>query len=301
MQRKFLSLVLFVFYCSFASAQELRLATYQYSTNKRIENLRPMAAYLQKNCGTAVVVKSYPSVDALIRAIRNSEVDIALINTLGFCLLECSGETYPMEPQLNMLPEEGSADNYKTVIVAGRDVPVNDLVTLKQNAGALSLVLVNKDSTSGNLIPRLAFRSAGIDQLERNSFASFSYGNSHKATLEAVIAGKADIGAMGKNEYDNYLQTTANAGAVKLIWTSQEIPLGPVLINKRMTTEMKNAVVSALMQLHAKDAAAWQALKAGWSESKNGARFMPANRETYATFLSDCELFKELMLVDNSK
>src|SRR5690554_2715822 len=81
-------------------SQKLRIATYQYATNTRVANIQPFAGYLNEEHDMGAVVKSYPSVQELIEGIQNGEVDVALINSFGFMLLESSRIKYPMLPVL---------------------------------------------------------------------------------------------------------------------------------------------------------------------------------------------------------
>ena len=67
--------------------QPLKLATYTYATNNRISNLEPLSRELEKVLERPVHIKSYPNALSFIDGIRLGEVDIALINTLGYLLL----------------------------------------------------------------------------------------------------------------------------------------------------------------------------------------------------------------------
>ena len=95
-----------------AEAQSLRIATYQYADNNRIANIQPFADQLKRRYAIDATIKSYPTVHAFIEAIRKDEVDIALINTFGYFLLQASGRDYPMQPLLALEVNDTAKDNY---------------------------------------------------------------------------------------------------------------------------------------------------------------------------------------------
>jgi len=274
---------LFFLFCFFtAKAQPLVLATYQYADNDRIANIRPLADHIARQTGKTVEVKSFPSVHAFIEGIQNSEVDIALINTFGYLLLEASSKKSPMQACAALKVREGAQDNYKTAIVASQRVKIDTLAELRSVAKRCRLMLVSPGSTSGNLVPRLVLSSVGIKNPEK-AFRTLSYGNNHKATLDSLVQGKADIAAFGSSEYSNLVRT-GNAQKIKLLWISPEIPLGPVLIHDRIDPELRESITGLLLRLDQTDSDALEAVKRGWSEAKHAERYIAIDSTWYDPF-----------------
>ncbi len=279
--KKNILLVLAMLALTVMHAQVIRLATYQYADNDRIKNIQPFANHLKAKYQYKTSVKSYPTVHALIEAVQNNEADIAFINSFGYLLLEASGKPYPMHPVAALEVRNDAKDNYKTAIIVAAGVQLENISGLKPKAKDLRLALVNKGSTSGNLVPRLAFSAAGIKDPEQ-SFATFEYTKTHAAAIEAVLNGKADIAAMGNNEYDKYMaMDSTNKQKLKLLWLSPEIPLGPVLFNNRFGSAVGAELQNALLELHLHDTAALDAIKAGWSEAKQTTQFIPISKSHY--------------------
>ncbi|MDB5190836.1 MAG: hypothetical protein JWQ96_399 [Segetibacter sp.] len=107
-----------------------------------IKSLEPFAAHLHKIYGYDVTIKSYPNVHAFIKAIQKNEVDIALINTFGYRLLEASGKNYPMHPVAILQSRPDIKDGYRTAIIAGNQVTATKLSDIKGMASKLRLTLV---------------------------------------------------------------------------------------------------------------------------------------------------------------
>src|SRR5690606_16698637 len=97
----------------------IRLATYTYATNNRIANMKLLVEDLELRLQRKVEIKSYPNVASFITAIKSNEVDIALINTLGYLILALDNQH--MLPVVNMHIKNEAVDNYKTVLLTNND------------------------------------------------------------------------------------------------------------------------------------------------------------------------------------
>lgn len=266
-----------------AFTQNLVLATYQYADNNRLANIQPLADYLTKALNQKIEVKSYPSVHQFIEGIQANEVDIALINTFGFLLLDVSSKPYLMKPYAVLKVKEGTQDNYKTAIIARPGLPIDSISEINKVAAGSKLALVNAGSTSGNLVPRLILNSGGITEPEKQ-FQSFFYGGNHKTTTDALLEGKADVAAVGSTEFFSAMADPAKAARIKLLWLSPEIPLGPVLLHNRLDDALKARITSLLLNLHQTNPAALESVKNGWSEAKQAEKYIGMDAGYYAPF-----------------
>lgn len=272
------------FFFGSAAAQPLRIATYQYADNNRIANIQPFADELRSKYSIDAEVKSYPTVHAFIEAIRRNEVDIALINTFGYFLLQASGKAYPMQPLLALEVSETAKDNYKTAFLGNPSSAIHDLEDIKKAAGGTRLALVAKGSTSGNLVPRLALSYAGLPDAE-SAFKEVRYAGTHATAIDAILENKADLATMGLTEYQRYLaKDSLNENRLRLVWTSPEIPLGPVLFNKKLPADLQNKIQKAFTELHLQNPAVLASIKAGWSEAKQATRYIAITDAFYDPF-----------------
>jgi phosphate/phosphite/phosphonate ABC transporter binding protein len=268
-----------------AFSQKLVLATYQYADNNRIANIQPLADYLSVKLEQKVETKSYPTVHLFIEAIQNDEVDIALINTFGYLLLDASSKSYAMKPYAVLQVKQGTQDNYKTAIMAGRDFPVDTISKIGTVASRSRLGLVAVGSTSGNLVPRLRLSSAGIPEPEK-TFASVAYIGNHKTTTDALLEGRIDVAAVGSTEYFSAMADPTKAQKLKLLWLSPEIPLGPVLMHNRLDRAITQKIKDLLLNLHTENPVALESVKAGWSEAKQAEKYIPMDASYYNPFKS---------------
>lgn len=261
--------------------QPVRLATYTYSTNNRIENMRLLSEELAQQLQREVEMTSYPDVESFIAAIKANEVDIALLNTLGYLVL--ANDNRHMLPVANMHIRKDAADNYKTVLLTLSD-SISTYDVLQNKAGKLSMMFVSEGSTSGNLVPRLFLSSINIPSPEAQ-FREVKYGGNHTSTFEKLLQGETDLCAIGSNEYFEQLAAdTTLKNKVKLVWISEEIPLGPVLVNHAFSAEEKEQITATLLNLHTHKPEAFETVKAGWSEAQQADKFQLISDEYYNSF-----------------
>lgn len=267
-----------------ATSQSVRLATYRYGNDSRLKSLQPYAAHLEKKYGYKTVLKSYPTLTAFIKAIQRNEVDIAFISTSGYLALETSGKEYPMHPVCILQAKQDFRDGYKTAIIAGPQVSATKLSDLKAQAPKLRLTFVNTGSTSGNLVPRMALSNAGIASPEK-VFKSVLYSEIHDAAVEAVLTKMADVAAVGYSQYERYVQMdVSNKNKMRLLWLSPEIPYGPIMFNNRFGSAVGGELLNSFLELHNENRAAFEAMKSGWSETRDATRFIPINKNYYSNF-----------------
>lgn len=254
---------------TFAQAS-LQVATYQYATNNRLANIKPLADHLAISCGCTTTVKSYESVNAMLTGMQANESDLVLMNTFGYLLLDPTQKNYKTLTALQLA--QGKPSTYQSAIVVRKSLGINTLEEVKERAADLHLLLVNPGSTSGNLVPRLGFASVGIDNADL-VFKSVTYSKNHAKTLQEIIDGHYDIGAFGSEEYAKALAKDSSIREkVNIIWTSSDIPLGPVMIKTSLDKKMQQCIKKELLALHLNNKAALESVKAGWTEA------IPANR-----------------------
>jgi len=259
----------------------LRLATYTYSKNNRIDNLKPFSKDLEMLLNRPIHIKSYPDVASFIEGIKSDEVDIGLINTLGYLLLSLDNKE--MQPIATLKVRKGAVDNYKTVLLSNNN-SITDLNSLKNKVNNLSMMFVSEGSTSGNLVPRLMLSSIGIKSPE-GQFKEVKYGGNHTSTFTKLIEGKSDICTIGSNEYFKQIQKDSTLlKSTRLIWISEEIPLGPVLVNNKLSKSDIKEISDLFLNLHENNPNALQSIKEGWSEAKQAEKFYPITDSYYNNF-----------------
>ncbi len=245
-----------------SNSKPLVIATYQYADNPRIKNIEPFANHFGEAAGVKTVVKSYPTVHALLEAMRKNEVDVAFINTFGY-LLSCEvTQHYEVSATLH-LPASAAAV-YRSVIVSPKENHTTTLERAVERAGDNYLVLVSPGSTSGNLVPRLKLASMLPDDAEK-LFVEVQYANTHDGALKLALEEKFVIASCGSDEY---YKLGADTAKFDLLWKSEPIQLGPVVVRKELPENIKITLQNALLELREQNPEALEAIKSGWTEAR---------------------------------
>lgn len=240
------------------------VATYAYPERDRIAAIQPLADYLAKRGRHPVQVKLLPSPTALVQAMREGRVDVAVPNLHGY--LQARRDL----PQVTTLPVPQvpalQADRYRAVLVTRG---VASFAEVKKQSGQLRLALVGRDSASGGFVPAQYLRGEGLDPAK--AFASLIYAGSHAAALQALVEGRADVAALAGDVYD-----ASRPDNVHEVWRSDPIPPGPLLCRASADVPCQ-AIAAWLLEAHREEPAVMAALRVGWPEFGDAMVFVPAD------------------------
>ncbi|MFD2203232.1 phosphate/phosphite/phosphonate ABC transporter substrate-binding protein [Shivajiella indica] len=278
----FLTMFYFLIFIGLAFSKEqekLILGTYTYQTNDRLENLRPFSKLAEENFDGQynVETKSFSSVEELITAMIQNEVDIVFISTAGFLKYIEEGNAYDIAAALVF--DDEKASSYRSVIAASRKSGIKDWEFIRNNSQNLRLSLVSENSTSGYLYPLQQLAKQGLIPIEEK-FREVEFSKSHKNSLESILTGDSDLAAFGSNDLDDSTQDL-----IQIIWMSDAIPLGPVLVNKNLDPMIALKVEQLLKGIHLQHPQILESIKSGWVEAQNASRFEKVTMEYYLNFL----------------
>lgn len=264
---------------SLSNKQTLVIATYQYGDNPRIQNIQPFATHFSSVMEVQTEVKSYPTVHQLLQAMNKGEVDIAFINTFGYLMLREQTQSYEISAALH-LPSE-AASVYRSVIVTNRKNKIQSLEMAVKQSGDLMLAFVSPGSTSGNLVPRLKLASL-LDVEPEMVFLEVQYAERHNLALRVALENDYALAAFGSEEY---YKLGVDTTLLTKLWESPPIQLGPVMVKKELSENIKNALQQTLLDLHQQNTSALESIKAGWTEAQPADKFVLIDEAYYESLL----------------
>ena len=190
----------------------------------------PLMKYLERKTGLKFKLHFTSKNSSSVADIGSGKTQFALMGAMGFLKAQMKFNAKILVRGIN---KDGES-KYRSFFVTRIDSPINNLNTSSR------LAFGNRDSTQGNLIPRIEFKKSAIS-LE--SFSSFGYTESHQKCAEAVISRKYDICAM----QDQLAEELSKQRLVKIIYRSSWYPSSGVIasssVKKDILTKVKNALL----------------------------------------------------------
>lgn len=278
------------------TSDSLTLATYTYSTNTRLQHLAPLAAHLSQKLGVPLRVKSFPDPPSLARGIESGEVDIAVMNTFGYLLLDANRtqSKHTGIPIATFRIPKGQSSNYRTIIVARsailsynikfentKSMEAMKWKEIREKASGLRMVFVSPGSTTGNLVPRLYLASRGLTNAEKQ-FQSVVYAGTHAEALKMLVDGKADIVALATEEYDKFLAKSPDSALIfEPLWLSNDIKLGPIVVRSTLPKHIREEISKRIIGAERTAPEAFTAVRDGWTEAKKADAWVNITNRFY--------------------
>jgi len=220
-------------------------------TNKRYDDL---LAHLSQKIGVPVKMKNFKDYASLIESQRAGEVHIASYGSSSFARAITTG----VKTSAFATPVNNGGKGYYSVFYVKASSPYQRLEDLKGK----SIALVDPNSTSGNMVPRLEMNKMGI--LPEEFFSHVTYSGSHEKAVIALSQGAVDVATNAwVSDTSSNLVRLNKAGVVnkddfRIIFKSDLIPNGPFAYLDSLPAELKAKISNAFIAAQVEDKAAFE-------------------------------------------
>ncbi len=222
------------------------------STTSIQDATKPFSDALSKQICKPVNLFVGTNYTSIITAMVSKKADIASFGPLSYVLAADRGNA---EAVLRALAPVNKADHYYSYIITTPKTGIKTLADLKGK----SFSFTDPASTSGNLVPRYTLKQNGLDA---DKDVKGTYVGSHDLSLNAVLSGKVQAGAVASDTFDKLLQEGKfKQNDVTIVAKSFAIPEGPIAVRKDMSQADKDAIQAAFLAIT--DPAALKALSSG--------------------------------------
>ncbi len=217
----------------------------------RLRNNECFRDAMEERLGVPVEMFPAPDYAGVIQGLVAGQLDYASLGASGYAAIHLQ-DPEAVEPIFVSAEADGSL-GYIAAMYVRSD---SDIHALEDMEG-YSLAYADPNSTSGYLIPRAELRAADIDDAE--FFSRTGFGGGHEQAVIAVLEGQYDAGVTwvsGQGDpadgytrgnlrrmIDNGLLDMAD---LRVIWESNLIPNGPVVVRKSMPDEAREIIVDYL-------------------------------------------------------
>jgi len=220
-------------------------------TEETIQELtlyKPVVDYLSQQTGKQVEFYMPTSYASVIEAMLGGWVDIGVHGPYSYILaneqdpsLEVFA-TYAKKP--GHLQEEGPG--YKGALIALKSSGIDSIEKLKGK----TLGLTDPASTSGNLLPRVAFTKE-IDMSLEDYFSKVVYTGGHDLSTIAVHEGKVDAAFVATHRFDNVVDRgIVTMEEFNVLWSSPAIPQDPFVYRGKLCDDLKAKIRETFLSIH---------------------------------------------------
>jgi phosphonate transport system substrate-binding protein len=191
-----------------------------------------------------------------------------------------------IEPIATLQQDDGTV-GYRSVLVVRADSPYRTLADLRGR----SLMFTERLSASGFLIPYYELTKQGY-RPER-FFGRFGFSGSHAQAVTAVLDGQADAGvtwSSGVGDHANgysegHLRRMVERGLVdmddvRILWTSELIPSGPLVVRKDLPEEAKDIYRELVLDFADRDPTCFEKIMGNYAVD-----FAPITHDQYETLI----------------
>jgi phosphonate transport system substrate-binding protein len=242
-----------------------------------VESYAPLLRYLEEKLNRPVELiqrRTYMEINDLI---AHGQVDMAFVCTSAYIQ---GHDTFGME--LLVAPQVNGKTTYNSLLIVPANSPARSMADLRGKVFAFT----DPISLSGRVYPTYLVQQLGSTPEEFFSRTFYTY--SHDEAIRAVASGLADGAAVDSLVYAFMLERDpALREKLKVIHTSPDFGIPPVVVNPAIRPQIKHELKSILLEM-ANDAAAQEVLKSIGVE-----RFVPISDEIYQ---SARELMRTLLL-----
>jgi len=208
---------------------------------------KPVTDRMEKLTGKKIQFYMPTSYASVVEGLLSKFVDVAVLGPYSYVIANSKDKsievfaTYAKRP--GHMQEEGPG--YRGVLISKRGSKFTSIDSLKGS----TLGLTDPGSTSGNLMPRVAFTKVIGKDLEK-FFGRVVYTGSHELSSVAVVEGKVDAAFVATHRFDNVVNKgEASLDGVNILWKSDPIPQDPFVYRNKLCENIKAKIRETFLDL----------------------------------------------------
>lgn len=242
-------------------------------TAAELQLYQPLIRHLSAVTGKDIDFYSPTSYASVMEAIASGWVDIAVLGPASYTLAKAQNDdmvvfaTYSRHA--GHMQEEGPG--YRANLISRAD---SGIETIKDSRDA-TLGLVDPASTSGHLLPMVAFAGETGEDLE-DFYGRIVYTGGHDLSALAVLEGRVDVAFVATHRFDNVVERgDITLDDVNILWRSAVVPQDPFVFRTTLCEDLRESIAEAFLTAHE------IAEVAPYFEAINSPRFVPMQDSDY--------------------
>jgi len=204
----------------------------------------PLVETIRSTTGYDIALKEASTYDAAAEALISGE---AQVGWLGQNLYLEIAQRADIEPFAVASRDPSERSTYVTVFITRRDEKISSL----DNIRGKRLILSERGSTSGDVVPRHSLALAGIEPTVPTNFSQIHYAGSQEAAVSLILSGAGDVAAISEINYDALIgKGRISKHDVKIIHRTLPIPGAPLVYSRGLPEMVKKSIREAVLNAH---------------------------------------------------
>ena len=222
----------------------LKMVTVPAIKGKMAGQFQNLVANVENITGYNIDIEESPTYLDAIEALKSGEAHIAWLGAKAY--LEGAHEA-DIEAFAVAIRGKKLRSTYRTLFVARANAEINSLSDLRGKR----LVLSEKGSTSGDLMPRHELNKIGLNPEAPSNFERVIYSGSQESSITSVLSGTSDVAAVSEINYEGLIKNgVIESQGLKIVHASKEIPGAPLVYSKKLPPEIRRELKNAVINAH---------------------------------------------------
>lgn len=209
---------------------------------KQVKRFQPLADFLSDRLNTEVKLSMLSRYGNIVERLQAEKLDAAFLGSFTGALAISQLGLKPIVRPVNM---DGTS-TYFGHIFTRKDSNIKNVADMQGK----SFVFVERATTAGYIFPLAYLKKNKVTDLD-NFFSNYYFAGSHDATINAVLTGRADIGAAKNTIYERLRKQNPDIDKdLTIIASSPRVPSNGLFVKSDMIHARKERIHGLLMALH---------------------------------------------------
>jgi phosphonate transport system substrate-binding protein len=227
----------------------------------RAKRWDPVRDYLTKELGVPIKWREATDYAGVIEALKAKKIELAWFGPASFARawIVTDGQAVPLAAEI----DKDGGFGYFGVIIVKKDSPYKTVDDLK----GVRFGFADPNSTSGYQAPNFFLTEQGYKPDE--FFGSTTFSGSHENSVKMLYEGNFDaVATWWTNDKKSNMSRMEEKGMIesdgyRIIWKTPRLPSDPFTVPGWLPKQMQEDIQQALLNMPAKDPAAFKALMGG--------------------------------------
>lgn len=222
----------------------LTMVTVPAIKGQMANQFRDLVSTVEKITGFRIEIEESASYQEAIEALKSGRAHLAWLGAKAY--LEGAHEAN-IEAFAVAIRGKKERSTYRTIFLTHSDSKIETLSDIKGK----SLVLSERGSTSGDLMPRHELAKHGLNPQVPSNFKKVFYSGSQEASMASILSKATDVAAVSEINYESLVaKGLINGSDLKIIHVSPEIPGAPLVYSKDLPVEVRTRLKEAVINAH---------------------------------------------------